>query len=151
MVVHLVKVHAIRKHLLDITDLNRVAGGKVLAVELDSSRVSVVEAPDKNLLDVELEVRTSLPMERLVFLDWVDWHREQVGPSHDVSLEVDAQRMLSFEVSGNRLQSHSDLFVIVSYIEGSNCMMLGSLDHVRSVPRKDKVHILELFAPFDNT
>lgn len=72
MVVHLVQVHAVGKHLLDVSNLDGVTRRQIFTVNFDSRGVSIIEAPDKDLLDIELEVGASLPMQRLVFLDWVD-------------------------------------------------------------------------------
>lgn len=101
MIVHLVEVHAVWKHLLNISYLNWIVRREILAVDFNTSGVCIVEAPDVDFLDVEHEVSTGLPMKRFVFLDWVDWHLQQVRAPNDVTLECHVQRVLSFEVMSN--------------------------------------------------
>ena len=75
-----------REHLLEITDSEWVPRGEQGAVHFESRWVSIVEAPDPDVVDEEAEVSTCLEVERLVFLHGSDRHSEQVWSANDVPL-----------------------------------------------------------------
>ena len=150
VVVHLVQIHTVWQHLLNVTDLYRVRGCQVLAVEFNAGGVRLVEAPHVNILDHEHEVGTGLPVERLVFLDWVDGDFEEVGAADYVALELHEEWVLSLEVVIHRLQRHADLLVLMADIEWTHRVVLASLDEVRGVPREDYIQVFELLARLDH-
>ena len=62
-VILLVEVHAMREHLLKVTNPNWIPGTKQAAVNFKSCGVGIVEAPDPYMVHEELEVSTSLEVE----------------------------------------------------------------------------------------
>ena len=82
----LVEIHAMWEHLLEITNSEWVPRGEQGAVNFESCWVSIVEAPDPDVVDEEAEVSTCLEVERLVFLHGSDRHSEQVWSANDVPL-----------------------------------------------------------------
>ena len=46
VVILLVQVHSVRKHFLNVTDLDGHVSGEMGAVNIDATGVDVVEAPD---------------------------------------------------------------------------------------------------------
>ena len=128
MIVHFVEVHAIGQHLLDISDLDGVARGQVLAVNLDSSRVGIVVAPHIELLGDEQKVCSRLPVKGLVFLHWVNGQLYQVRAADYISLQVHEVRVFTLEVCVNALDCNSDLLVFVADEERTNFKVWRTLD-----------------------
>jgi len=67
-VVLLVKVHAVREHLFEITNLDWHVRRQLLAVNFESRRVNIVEGPDPKVFDEVMELGTGLEVKRFVFL-----------------------------------------------------------------------------------
>jgi hypothetical protein len=151
MIVHFVQVHAVGEHLLDISNLDWEARCQMLTINLNSTGVRIVVAPDVDFLGNEHEVGTSLPMQGLVFLDWIDWKSQQVGTAHNVSLQVHEEGVITLEVSVNALNSHSDFLVIVTNKEGSDLEMRCALHQEWCIPREDNINLLELLSSFNQS
>ena len=124
MLIILMEVHAVGQHFLEVANFYGEVRSEVLAVNLETGRVLIHEAPDLDLLYEELEVCSGLPMERLVFLHGVDGHHQQVRSTHDVALETHVEWVLSLEVSVDAIKSDPDLLVIMSDVERPDRVVL---------------------------
>lgn len=123
VVIHLVQVHAIGQHLFNIAKLYWETGRQILAVNLNARRIGIVEAPHVDLFNVEHKVGTCLPMQRFVFLHWVNRHPQKIWSTDDIPLELHEIWVLSLEMSVETLQSNSDLFVLVTDVEGADLIV----------------------------
>lgn len=65
----LVQVHAVGKHFLDVTNLDWHVGREVGTVDVDATRIDIIEAPDPEVALMVVEVTSSLEVKRLVLLD----------------------------------------------------------------------------------
>ena len=134
MIVHFVEIHTIRQHLLNISDLDGVARGQVLAVNLDSSWVGIVVAPDIELLGNEQKVCSSLPVKGLVFLHWIYGQLNQVRAAYNISLQVHEVWVFTLEVGVNALDCNSDLLVFMADEERTNFKVRRTLDKEGCIP-----------------
>ena len=91
----LMQVHAVRQHLLNVSNLDRHVDGEVRAVHINAPRVNIVEAPDPQMLHKEVKAATCDEMQRLFLLDGDEGDPKQVWSSHYVSLEVNVVRLLA--------------------------------------------------------
>jgi hypothetical protein len=98
VVILLVQVHAIWEHLLQVAYLEGVVGSQVLAVHFKSGRVLIQEGPHIDLSYVEVEDATSLEMQTLILLYWVNGHAQQVRTTYYVPLQGHELGMSSLEV-----------------------------------------------------
>jgi len=80
-------------------------------VNIDATWVSVIEAPDPEVPDMEIEVTTSHEMQGLVFLNWHKWHLEKVWSTDNISLELNIVGLLAFDLIVNITAGHSNLFL----------------------------------------
>ena len=139
MVVHLVQIHTIGQHLLDVSDLDGIARGQVLAVHLDSPGVAVVIAPHIEFLGDEQKVRSCLPVKGLVFLHWVNRQFEQVRPADNIPLQIHEVGVFTLEVGVDALQGHSDLLVFMADEEGADFEVWRPLDEEGCIPGEHNI------------
>ena len=146
----LVQKHAVRKQLLDVSYFDRHLGTQVLAVNFYHGWVAVVVTPYLNAFLEEVEQSSSLEMQTLVFLHWMDWQREKVWSSWDVALEVHQHWVLRFEMVFNFVNGHHDLLVSVTHEERSNKSVVSLADRERSPVWKHQVEVFKLVPCIDH-
>ena len=149
----LVEIHAVWEHLLEITNSEWVPRGEQGAVNFESCWVSIVEAPDPDVVDEEAEVSACLEVERLVFLYGSNRHSEQVWSTNDVPLKFHEVRIFRLHMVVNVLNSTSDLFfsLRVNGVPGSNLSVINSRDFVWRVPWEDQVNVIVFLSTLDDS
>ena len=153
IVVLLVQVHAVWEHLFDISDLDRHVGRKVRTINVDTSRVDIIEAPDPEVALMEVELATSLEVQRLVLLRWDKRHTQEIWAANHVALKLNEKGSLRLDVVVDVLAGDTDFLLClgVNEVPRTNHCMLRLLNTIGSVEGPDGVNIIELFAPVDNT
>lgn len=147
----LVQEHAVRQHLLDVSDLDRHQGRQIRAVNLDHSRVALIEAPDQDSRGDVVELSSSLEVQRLVLLNWRNRQAQQVWSAWDVPLQLNVNILHRLEVLDHIDMSHHDFFLAQSHKEWSNETVVCPFDSVGSSVREHEINIFELISCADDS
>lgn len=146
----LVQEDSVRQHLLNVADFDRHVGRQVAAVDLDVAWVVLNVAPDRDLLNEEDELATSLEVQRPVLLHMDKRHMQQIRAARNETLELDAHRSLRLEVPVDCRARHSDLLAVVAKDERAEEAVVRLRDGERHAPGNDDVEVFELVSLGDN-
>ena len=153
VIVFLMEVHAVREHLLEITDPDGIPRGQQGAVDFESRRVSIVEAPDPDVIDEEAEVSACLEVKGFIFLHSCYIHAEQVWSSNDVSLEFHEVWFLCLDMIVDLLHRAPNFFLSlgVDGVPRSHLSMVDLQHFIWTVPWEDQVNVIVLLSTLDDT
>ena len=147
------EVHSVWKHFLDVADFDWHIRAQKRAVDIDATRVNVIEAPNPEVLNVIVEVATRLKVDRLVFLDRHHRHPQQVGPTDDVPLELYEIWPLGFQLVLHIRAIDADFFFSfrIDHVPWAHESVILSLDPVGRVPWPDEVDVTEFVTALNNS
>lgn len=152
IVVLLVQIHSIREHLLNITDLDSHIWRQMRTVDIDATRIDIIETPYPNVPHMVMEGSTCDEMERLVFLNGYQWQFYEIRTSHDVPLELNEIWLSRLDILVDVLAIYSNFFLRfrVDNIPWPQISMLRLGHSIRRLPWPHEVYIAEFIATCNN-